>query len=97
MVSKLKLQGRKVFLSLAGIHGSQDVKTEIVPIDVSAHKVSSSDNRAIQHTRKTEIGRPDCGASRVERPLPTFEELAKSELQSKRGSSDSWTRLLRHS
>ena len=40
VVSKLQLQGRKASLSVAGIHGSQDVKTEIVPIAVSAHENS---------------------------------------------------------
>ena len=40
VVSKLQLQGRKAALSEAGIHGSQDVKTEIVPIAVSAHEMS---------------------------------------------------------
>ena len=37
---KLKLQGQKASLSVAGIHGSQDVKTEIVPIAVSPHEKS---------------------------------------------------------
>ena len=40
VVSKLQLQGQKASLSVAGIHGSQDVKTEIVPIAVSAHETS---------------------------------------------------------
>ena len=40
VVSKLQLQGRKASLSVAGIHGLQDVKTEIVPIAVSAHEKS---------------------------------------------------------
>ena len=40
VVSKLQLQGRKASLSVAGIHGSQDVKTEIMPIAVSAHEKS---------------------------------------------------------
>ena len=40
VVSKLQLQGRKASLSVAGIHGSQDVKTEIVPKAVSAHEKS---------------------------------------------------------
>ena len=40
VVSKLQLQGQKASLSVAGIHGSQDVKTEIVPIAVSAHQKS---------------------------------------------------------
>ena len=40
VVPKLQLQGRKAALSVAGIHGSQDVKTEIVPIAVSAHEKS---------------------------------------------------------
>ena len=34
IVSTLQLQGRKASLSVAGIHGSQDVKTEMVPIAV---------------------------------------------------------------
>ena len=38
IVSTLLLQGRKTSLSVAGICGSQDVKTEIMPIAVSAHK-----------------------------------------------------------
>ena len=40
VVSNFQLQGRKASLSVAGIHGSQDVKTEIVPIAVSAHEKS---------------------------------------------------------
>ena len=36
VMSKLQLQGRKTSLSVTRIHGSQDVKTEIVPIAVSA-------------------------------------------------------------
>ena len=40
VVSTLQLQGRKASLSVAQIHGSQDVKTEIVLIAVSAHEVS---------------------------------------------------------
>ena len=40
MVSTLQLQGRKASLSVAGIHGSQDVKTELVPIAVSTHEKS---------------------------------------------------------
>ena len=39
IVSTLQLQeSRKSSLSVTGIHGSQDVKTEIVPIVVSAHE-----------------------------------------------------------
>ena len=38
--SNRQLQGRKTSLSVAGIHGSQDVKTKIVPIAVSAHEKS---------------------------------------------------------
>ena len=40
VLSKLQLQGRKVSLSVAGIHGSRDVKTEIVLTAVSAHEKS---------------------------------------------------------
>ena len=40
IVSTLRLQGRKTCLSVAGNHGSQDVKTEIVPIAVSSHEKS---------------------------------------------------------
>ena len=40
VVSKLQLQGRKASLSVAGIRAFQDVKTEIVPIAVSAHEKS---------------------------------------------------------
>ena len=39
-MAKLQLQGRKASLSVAGIHGSQDVKTEIVSIAVSTHEKS---------------------------------------------------------
>ena len=42
IVSTLQLQGQNASLSVAGIHESQDVKTEIVPIAVSAHKKSRS-------------------------------------------------------
>ena len=40
VVSKLQLQRQKASLSVAGILVSQDIKTEIVPIAVSAHKRS---------------------------------------------------------
>ena len=40
VMSKLQLQGRKAAPSVAGIHGSQEKKTEIVPIAVSAHEKS---------------------------------------------------------
>ena len=40
VVSKFQFQCRKACLSVAGIHGSQDVKTEILPIAVSAHEKS---------------------------------------------------------
>ena len=40
VVSKLQLQGRKASLSIAGIHDSQVVKTEIVPMALSAHEKS---------------------------------------------------------
>ena len=40
IVSTLQLQGQKASLSVAGIHGSKDVKTEIVPIAVSAYEKS---------------------------------------------------------
>ena len=40
IVSKLQLQGQKASLSVAGIHGLQDIKTEIEPISVSAHEKS---------------------------------------------------------
>ena len=40
VVSKLQLEGRKASLSVAGILGSQDVKTEIAPIAVAAHEKS---------------------------------------------------------
>ena len=33
----MHLPARKPSLSVAGIHGSQDVKTETVPISISAH------------------------------------------------------------
>ena len=39
-MSKLQHQGQKASLSVTEIHGSQDVKTEIVPIAVSAHEKS---------------------------------------------------------
>ena len=38
VVSKLQLQGRKASLSVAGIHGPKDVKTEIVPLAVSVRE-----------------------------------------------------------
>ena len=40
IVSTLQLQGRKASLSGTGIHGSQNVKTEVLPI--SAHEKSRS-------------------------------------------------------
>ena len=36
--TELQIQGRKASLSVAGIHGAQDVKIEIVPIAVSVHE-----------------------------------------------------------
>ena len=40
VMSKIHLRGQKASLSVAGIHGSQDVKTEVVPIAVPAHEKS---------------------------------------------------------
>ena len=40
LVCKFQLQGRKASLSVAGINGAQDVKSEIMPIAVSAHEKS---------------------------------------------------------
>ena len=40
VLSTLQRQCRKATLSVAGIHGSQDVQNEIVPIAVSAHEKS---------------------------------------------------------
>ena len=40
IVSTLQLQDQNASLSVAGIHGSQDVKTEIVRIAASAHEKS---------------------------------------------------------
>ena len=42
VVSKNQLQGRKASLSVAGIHGSQDVKTEKMPIAVSTQEKSQT-------------------------------------------------------
>ena len=99
VVSKLHFQGRKASLPVAGIHGSQDLKTEIVPIAVSAHEKSRplTTVQFYMHER-LKLGDQQLGAAtRVERPLPTPEERSKSELHSKRGSNDSWTAVLRHS
>ena len=46
----------------------------------SAWEVLTIDNSAILCARETEVGWPDCRAARIEKPLPTPEELAKSEL-----------------
>ena len=62
----------------------------------SAREVSTNDNSAVLCLRETDVGWPDCRSARVERSLPTSEELAKPELQSKRSSGNPWTRLLRH-
>ena len=40
IISTLQLQGRKASLSVAGIHGLEYVKSEIVPIAVSTHEKS---------------------------------------------------------
>ena len=40
VVSILQIQSRKASLSVAGIHGSQDAKTDIVPVAVSLHERS---------------------------------------------------------
>ena len=87
VVSNLQLQGRKASLSVAGIHGSQDVKTKIVPIAVSACE-KSRPLTAVQFYVHEKLKLGDQSVE-LQRPLPTFEELAKSELQSKRRSSDS--------
>ena len=67
------------------IHESQVIKTKVV---------STSDNSATLCARETEVGWPDCGTARVEGPLTTYEEFAKSDLQSKRCSSISLTTLI---
>ena len=62
----------------------------------SAREVSTIDDNAILLSWENEVGWPDCRSARVERSLPTSNEFAKIELQSKRSSSSSWPRLLRH-
>ena len=81
VVSKLQLQSWKESLSVAGIHGSQNVKTESHDSCFSSWEVSTIDNSAILWARETRVRLPDCGDTRVERPLPTFKELVKSDLQ----------------
>ena len=55
---------------------------------LSSQEVSTVDHCAILCAGEPQVGWTDCGAARVERPLLTLKELAKSDLQSKRGSSD---------
>ena len=61
---------------------------------VSAREVSTIEDSAILCSRETEVERPNYRSARVEISLPKSEELAKSELQPKRSSSNSWKRLL---
>ena len=58
IVSTLQLQGPKASLSVAGIHGSQNVKMEIVPIAVSAHEKSQplTAVQFIDNGAETEVG-----------------------------------------
>ena len=108
LVSNLQLQGRKASLSVAGIHGSQDVKTEIVPIAVSAHEKSRPLTTVQFYVHeKLKLGDQIVELQELKDRYPHLRNFhlrktathitAKSELQSKRCSSDSWTRLLRYS
>ena len=92
IVSTMQLQCRKTSSSVAGIHGSQDVKTEIVPTAVSENEKSRLLAR-VQFYVPEKLKSDD---QIVEKLLPTSEELAKSELQSKRSSSSSWPKLLQN-
>ena len=98
-VSKLQFQGgRKASLSVAGIRGSQDVKTEIVPIAVSAHEKSRPLTIVEFYVyEKLKLVDQIVEQQEFKDCYPHLRNLPKSELQSKRCSSDSWTKLLRHS
>ena len=89
IVSTLQLQGRKASLSVAGIHRPQDVETEIVQISVSTHEKSRKLTRVQFYVHEKLKLADHSRSAGVERSLPTSEELAKSEIQSKRGSSNS--------
>ena len=52
---KFQLQGRKPFLSVSGIHCSQDLRTEIVPIAVSAHYEKSRSLTTVQFYVKKKL------------------------------------------
>ena len=59
VVSKPQIEGQKSSLSVAGIHGSQYINTERVPIAVSAHEKSrplTTVEFGILYAREIEVG-----------------------------------------
>ena len=83
ILSTLQLQGRKASLSVAGIHESQDVKTEIVPI--ATVQIYIHEKLKLSHQIVDLQGLKDRN--------PHLKNSPK-QLQSKRSSSSSWARLL---
>ena len=71
IVSTLQLPGQKASMSITEILGSQDVKTEIVPIAVSAHEKSRPLTKRNFIFMKNEVRRPDFRFARFEISLPT--------------------------
>ena len=97
IVSTLQLQDRKAFFSVARIHGSQDVKTETVPISVSAQE-NHQPLTTVQFYvhEKLKLRNQIVDLQGLKGRYPHLKNLPKSELPFKRSSSNPWTRLLRH-
>ena len=94
VVSTLQLQGRQASLSVAGIYGSEDVKTEIVPIAVSAADKTRPLSTVQFYVHKNlKLGNQNLDLPELKNS-PSFEEIARQKLQCESRSNDSRTRLL---
>ena len=96
VLSKFQYQGSKVSLSVAGILGSQDVKTGIVLIIVSAHeKFRPLKTVQLYLHEKLKLGDQTVELQELKDRYPHLRNLP-NQTQSKRCSSDSWRRLFLH-
>ncbi|XP_075262530.1 uncharacterized protein LOC142354150 [Convolutriloba macropyga] len=87
IVSTLQLQDRKAFFSVARIHGSQDVKTETVPISVSAQE-NHQPLTTVQFYvhEKLKLRNQIVDLQGLKGRYPHLKNLPKSELPFKRSS-----------
>ena len=77
VASTLQARGREASFSVAGIHGSQDVKTEIVSIDVSAQQRNRPLNRVNFYIHKNlKLGKKNVELMELKAKYPHLKNLS---------------------